>query len=285
MTMITCRLYHYLEDAYQMTYYKARVIAIGISFLAHILFYETPAVDFLLLFSEEIHLRFQIDKYSAWVGIVCALFMKHLTSYFTWAYGSSNGDRLLPQWSQRFGGVTLIAIWFSFFGHIDNKLVYNPIHPYIFWIPIVGWLMIRNSSRYLTECYSTLLEFVGKNTLETYVLQFHLFMNHSVQHIPIVIPGSGPAIVDKNDPTIILEPDNPFLRFLNMLFCGFIFCYVAIYARKFTISTQKTTVELVKLIQKPNENIRASTDEPDTTEMKGLVVEAAVVFPDTPDKV
>ena len=262
MTMITCRLYHYLEDSFHMTYYKARIIAIGISLLAHILFYETPAVNFLLIFSEEIHLRFQIDKYSAWVGIVCGLLMKYLTEYMTWAYGSTvRGDRLIPQWSQRFGGVILIAIWYHAFGYLDDKFVYNPIHPYIFWIPVFGWLMIRNSSRYLTESYSTLLEFVGKNTLETYVLQFHLFMNHSVQNIPIVIPGSGPPVVDENDSSIVLEADNPYLRFLNMLFCGFIFCYVAIYARKFTVSTQTTVVELVKLVQQPNECTPASTKE------------------------
>lgn len=289
MTMITCRLYHYLEDAYHMSYYKARIIAIGISFLAHVLFYETSAVNFLLFFSEEIHLRFQIDKYSAWVGIVCGLLMKHLTDYMTWAYGSVvHGDRLVPQWVQRFGGVILIAFWYHVFGFLSDKLVYNPIHPYVFWLPIIGWLMIRNSSRYLTECHSTLLEFVGKNTLETYVLQFHLFMNHSVQNIPIVIPGSGPPVVDGNDPNIVLEADNPLLRFLNMLFCGFIFCYVAIYARKFTISTQNTTVELVKMIQEPNEYMPASTSE-ETTDLKGHVVETAVVLSDikteTPDKV
>jgi hypothetical protein len=33
--------------------------------------------------------------------------------------------------------------------------------------------MIRNSSKYLCELHSEALEFFGKITLETYVLQFH----------------------------------------------------------------------------------------------------------------
>ena len=54
-----------------------------------------------------------------------------------------------------------------------------------------GWLLLRNCSKLLTEVYSPVLEFFGKITLETYVLQFHVFMCKDVQHIPIVIPGSG----------------------------------------------------------------------------------------------
>lgn len=277
MTMITCRLYHYFEDNYQMTYYRARVLAIGICFLAHVLFYETAAVRFLLVFSEEIHLRFQIDKYSAWVGVVCGLAMKKLSEYMSWAYGSSEGDRLVPQWCQRFGGVTLIALWYQFFGFIGDKYVYNPIHPYVFFFPVVGWLMIRNSSRYLTECHSTLLEFIGKNTLETYVLQFHLFMNHSVQHIPVVIPGSG-------------ADGTSLLRALNMLFCGFIFVKMAIYARSMTISTQKTVVELVKLVKTPsNDYALASTAEESNADGGSTKLEtedngATIVFAQSPDK-
>ena len=93
--------------------------------------------------------------------------------------------------------------------------------------------MIRNCTRYLTECHSTLLEFLGRNTLETYVLQFHLFMTHQVQYIPVVIPGSdadGSAV----------------LKFLNMLLCGSVFLTTAVFARKVTVATQVSVVDLVK---------------------------------------
>ena len=116
-----------------MGYWKSRSLAIFICLLAHIAFYETSAVDFLKVFSDEIHLRFQIDKYSAWVGILCGLFMSKATEYMAWAYGSET--RVLVQWTQRFIGVGLIALWYYGFGYITDKKTYNTIHPYVFFFP------------------------------------------------------------------------------------------------------------------------------------------------------
>lgn len=249
MTLITCRLAFALEENLRMSYTKSRIYAIAISLLAHILFYETPAVDSLLIFSKEIHFRFQADKYSAWLGIVFGFAMSRISSYMSWAHGSIS--RPLVAWGQRFGGVALIAIWYYSFGYIDDKYQYNPIHPYIFIIPLTGWLMIRNSSRYLSQCHSTALEFLGRNTLETYVLQFHLFMNHKVQFIPIVVPNGG--------------ADGPIVnQVANMLVCGFVFVTFAVWARMITVSTQNTMVELTTIVKQKfigNDNSPISSDE------------------------
>jgi len=260
MTLITCRIAFALEEQYGMSYYKSRIYAVAISLLAHILFFETPAVNFLLLFSKEIHFRFQADKYSAWLGIVCGLVWKEISKYMSWAYGSVNRPGVA--WVQRFTGVGLIALWYFSFGKIPDKYTYNPVHPYIFVAPLAGWLMIRNSSKYLTECHSTFLEFLGQNTLETYVLQFHLFMNHQVQYIPIVIPGSGP------DGIMVLQV-------ANMLLCGTIFVSFAVWARKITVSTQTTIVELTTILK---EKILKTNDKSivnDVEESKPMVGDKA----------
>ena len=234
MTLLTCYLAFRLENN-GMTYWKSRTVAISVSFLCHVAFFETPAVDSLKFFSDEMHFRFQADKYSAWVGIVCGALMKKASEYMSWAYG--NDHKTGVAWTQRFLGIGLICLWYYGFGYVGEKTVYNPLHPYIFIIPLLGWLMIRNSSRYLTECHSTFLEFLGRNTLETYVLQFHLFMNHQVQHIPVIIPGSDA------DGHIVIKT-------LNMLLCGCIFVYTAIWARRVTVTTQTTATELVAILNK-----------------------------------
>ena len=115
------------------------------------------------------------------------------------------------------------------------KLFYE-VHPYIFWIPMAGYLMIRNSSKYLTECHSTVLEWLGRITLETYVLQFHVFMTQNVQHILVVLPGAG------SDGNIVMKT-------LNMLLCGLCFVLLSYWARKVTVSTQMTVTELVTLLK------------------------------------
>jgi len=237
MTMITCRMAILLEDRYKFQYWSSRSIAIAISLAAHVLFFETQAVDSLLYVSTELHFRFQADKYSALVGIMCGALMHSISKYMAWAYGNTDGHhKPVARWGQRIMGFLLIASWYSIYGIISVKETYNLYHPYIFSIPMIGWLMIRNSSRYLTECHSTFLEFLGRNTLETYVLQFHLFMNHSVQHIPIIIPGSG------SDGGMIAKS-------VNMLLCGTVFVAVAIWARKVTVTTQTTIVDLMKTLR------------------------------------
>jgi hypothetical protein len=133
-------------------------------------------------------------------------------------------------------GICFIGFWYGLFGHIQDKFSYNPVHPYIFWIPLAGWLLIRNSSKYMTELHSQALEFFGGITLETYVLQFHLFMCQNVKHIPVVVPGSGPG-------------GNIVLKTLNMLLTGAIFVATAYYARQGTVTTQKAATDLMQLMR------------------------------------
>lgn len=250
MTMATCYIAHLLEKR-AWSYQSSRLTAIAISLAVHVLFYETPAVDSMLYISKELHFRFQADKYSAWIGLVSGFAMSKVSAYMTWAYAGAT-ENVKAKWGQRVGGVFLIFIWYHFFGSESDKFKYNPVHPYIFFIPVFGFLMVRNSSRYLCECHSTALEFLGKNTLETYVLQFHVFMCKNVQHIPIVIPGSGPD-------------GHPGVKFANMMLCGVAFVGLAVVARKLTISTQLSVVELVKNMRvccgsKKDENAEANVE-------------------------
>merc|ERR1712150_338277 len=152
-------------------------------------------------------------------------------------FDARNRLRILT-WTQRILGILLILFWYFSYGKIANKYVYNSIHPYVFLFPLLGWLMIRNSSRSMTQSHSTFLEFLGRNTLETYVLQFHLFMNHNVENIPVVIPGSDAS-------------GKIFIKFLNMVLCGGVFVIMSVWARRITISTQNSITALVRLWKKP----------------------------------
>ena len=110
--------------------------------------------------------------------------------YMQWAHGFENDQRRRMATLVQFSvGVALIAFWYCLFGSISDKFMYNPLHPYVFIFTVIGWLMIRNCTRYLTKCHITLLEFLARHTLETYVLQFHLFTGHNMQHIPVIIPA------------------------------------------------------------------------------------------------
>lgn len=47
---------------------------------------------------------------------------------------------------------------------------------YWFWIPILSYIYFRNITLTFRSYHSSLLNWIGKITLETYLLQFHVFM-------------------------------------------------------------------------------------------------------------
>ena len=238
ITMATCFVANNLLPT-QWTPTKKNLTAIFLCLLAHILFYETSAVDVLKYFGDgkEYHFRFQSDKYTAWVGILSGFAWFKFKEFMQWCYNVEQQawQQQLAMWGQRLLGVLLMYLWYALFGHINDKFVYNPVHPYIFWVPIAGWLMVRNSSKYLTELHAGALEFFGRITLEPYVLQFHVFRCNKVQHIPVVIPGAG-------------ADGSWALKTLNMLVCGVLFVALAFWARQITVETQTSVTELVGLL-------------------------------------
>jgi N-acetylneuraminate 9-O-acetyltransferase len=253
ITMVTCYLAFKLPASWSAE--TRNVVAIATCFAVHICFYETPLVHFLGLFSKEILFRFQSDKYSAVLGILSGYLWHFAQKFITWTHlpnedGAYTDAQKQAALFQRIGGVGLIVLWWILFGHITDKYTYNPTHPYVFWMPVFGWLALRNGSKYLTEIHSTALEFFGKITLETYVLQFHVFMCNNVQNIPVVIPGSG-----KDGPA--------YLKFLNMLVTGVGFVALAYWARQITVTTQTTVTDLVVLLLRgpPPPTISSSSNE------------------------
>jgi hypothetical protein len=68
-----------------------------------------------------------------------------------------------------------LAAWFAEFGSLDKRS-YNAVHPYTSWIPILCYIVLRNLSRELRRWHSSLLAWLGKITLETYIAQFHLWL-------------------------------------------------------------------------------------------------------------
>jgi hypothetical protein len=57
-----------------------------------------------------------------------------------------------------------------------DKQDYNWWHPFISFIPILCFVTLRNSHRVLRNYHSVLFAWLGKCSLETYVLQYHIWL-------------------------------------------------------------------------------------------------------------
>jgi len=57
-----------------------------------------------------------------------------------------------------------------------NKFAYNESHPYMSFIPIVAFTILRNATPALRNTYIGAYSWLGKCSLETFTLQFHIWM-------------------------------------------------------------------------------------------------------------
>ena len=73
------------------------------------------------------------------------------------------------------------------------KRAYNAVHPFTSFIPIFCYMVLRNCSPTLRRYHMHLFAWCGKVTLETYILQFHIWMKTTGINGMCICRGSPPA--------------------------------------------------------------------------------------------
>ncbi|TFK57032.1 Cas1p-domain-containing protein [Heliocybe sulcata] len=100
-----------------------------------------------------------------------------------------------PQWPLAFktslGLSAFVLLWYMIFELTQpSKFVYNTWHPYISFLPIGAFVVLRNASVILRSASSRFFAFIGRCSLETFVIQFHLWLAADTKGILIVIPAT-----------------------------------------------------------------------------------------------
>lgn len=129
--------------------------------------------------------RVNLDIFIVYVGMIAAIVYGrsrdlHITDHPKWP------------WIHR-GGLTVCGlglIWFFAFElSRQDKFTYNEQHPYVSIIPVVAFVLLRNATPVLRVGSSQFFAFVGKCSLETYILQYHIWLAGDTKGILVVVPG------------------------------------------------------------------------------------------------
>lgn len=122
--------------------------------------------------AKEWRFRVALDMWIVWGGMLTALaFIKIKELRLT--------DRPEYPLYQRY---TIIASALSMVGYMAfeltraNKFVYNGFHPYISIVPVLAFCVLRNATPWLRSTSSQFFIFFGQCSLETFIIQFHLFI-------------------------------------------------------------------------------------------------------------
>ena len=85
------------------------------------------------------------------------------------------------------------AWWYTHYFSLPKRQ-YNKVHPFTSFAPIFLYLVLRNITEALRRYHLHLFAWCGKITLETYILQFHIWMkttgiNGSPKFLLVWLPG------------------------------------------------------------------------------------------------
>ena len=130
--------------------------------------------------------RVTLDLWIVYAGMIFAL-----------GYNKFNSFRLSddPRWPlmvKIIVGLSSVALvwYFAFELSQASKFTYNTWHPYISFIPVLAFIALRNATVALRSAHSRAFAFIGKCSLETFILQYHIWLAGDTKGILLVIPGT-----------------------------------------------------------------------------------------------
>lgn len=126
--------------------------------------------------------RAGLDHYATLIGMICAWKAKSIEQWLTRLgdTASLGSHGVHKRWAMQ-ASVAMVAIaagllWMVYCLWLP-KTAYNAQHPYTSIIPILLYILLRNLTPWLRRHVLFLFSWLGKITLETYILQFHVWLS------------------------------------------------------------------------------------------------------------
>lgn len=141
----------------------------------------------------EWYFRSSLDRFIWIYGMLCAWMQPHISKMFHMIDATSVPMRYtLRSVIVMVVGVAAYFYWIHIFSL--PKLEYNEVHPYTSWIPISLFIILRNLTPTLQLNSLRMYGWLGCITLETYISQFHIWLNSGIadgqpKYVLSLLPG------------------------------------------------------------------------------------------------
>ena len=125
--------------------------------------------------AREFRFRVSLDTYIVYVGMLGGhMFHK-----------ATNGEGWLPLWLGRRDKfhrlvipacITILSVYAWFLGRFTDKYRSNAYHPYTSPLAVLAFVGLRNSMPWLRSRHSYVFAWLGRCSLETFILQYHIWL-------------------------------------------------------------------------------------------------------------
>lgn len=145
--------------------------------------------------------RVQLDGVIVFVGMIAGVIQQRVERNSSWL--TNYKTAILPAMLAICGYAAGCAYNF------DKKETYNSYHPYLSFIPIVAFIVLRNAFTPLRNLYSTAAAWLGRCSLETFILQYHIYLaadTRGVLLLDVFRGGDGSLIGDRWRDLVAIVP-------------------------------------------------------------------------------
>lgn len=136
----------------------------------------------------EWYFRSSLDHWSTYLGMIFALNFP-ITSLF---FRKLEAQTLCKEiFAKGLVGAALLAVffWWVTGPFLHEKLEYNQTNAFFGFIPLVTYIYFRNLTPWLRNHTLELLHQIGKTTLETYLMQHHIWLTSDAKSLLTLVPG------------------------------------------------------------------------------------------------
>ena len=125
--------------------------------------------------------RVSLDMYIVYVGMLAGVAYVRLKNAFR---GNTDYRAFVPirQYFRTFHIIAVllsigtIPIYWAVTRRFPDKFSYNAWQPYVSPFPILAYIILRNSNRHFRNFNSSIFAWLGRCSLETFTLQFHIWL-------------------------------------------------------------------------------------------------------------
>ncbi|KAJ3572525.1 hypothetical protein NP233_g3032 [Leucocoprinus birnbaumii] len=130
--------------------------------------------------------RVTLDMWIVYIGMLTSILVIKIREY------RLTDHRLWPVAVKVAAVVSgVILVWFFGFELMqESKFTYNGWHPYISPLPVLAFAVLRNANATLRSAASRGFMFVGRCSLELFIMQYHFWLAGDTKGVLMMIPGT-----------------------------------------------------------------------------------------------